>query len=81
MRSELFGKLFSFELGSKLVHFFLFQLPYSRPYMLNIEKDLSLVGLLCTAVQYTVAETPPTPPPPSAFGLIFEGAIGQQRIR
>jgi hypothetical protein len=42
-----------------------------------MELDLqSLIGLLCTAV--LIAETPQVPPPP-AFGLIYEGAIGQPR--
>jgi hypothetical protein len=42
---------------------------------LNMELDLqSLFGLLCTAL-FPLAETPELP----AFGLIFEGAIGQPR--
>ncbi len=42
-----------------------------------MEFDLqSLFGLLCTAV--LMAETSQLPPPP-AFGLIYEAAIGQPR--
>ncbi len=41
---------------------------------LNINLDLqSLFGLLSS-----LAETPQLPPPP-AFGLVYEGAIGQPR--
>ncbi len=41
---------------------------------INMKLDLqSLIGLLCTD------ETPHLPPPP-AFGLIYEGAIGQHDI-
>ncbi len=43
-----------------------------------MELDLqSLFGLLCTTVLigYDLA----TPPPPPAFGLIYEVAIGRQR--
>jgi hypothetical protein len=36
----------------------------------------NLLGLLCTAV-YSLVETPQLPSP--AFGLIYEGAIGQRR--
>jgi hypothetical protein len=39
---------------------------------------LSSFGLLCTVLLYSLAETPQLPPPP-AFGLIYEGAIGQPR--
>jgi hypothetical protein len=39
---------------------------------LNIEDLQSLFGLLCTSVPYSLADTP-------AFGLIYEGAIGQLR--
>jgi hypothetical protein len=43
----------------------------------NMELDLqSLFGLLCTAV--LIGRTPQLPPP-SAFGLLYEGAIGQSR--
>jgi hypothetical protein len=41
----------------------------------------SLFGLhvhLCTAVRYSLAET--SYPHPPAFGLIYEGAIGQPRL-
>ncbi len=42
-----------------------------------MELDIrSLFGLMCTA--YSLAETPQLPPTP-AFGLIYEGAIGQPR--
>ncbi len=37
----------------------------------------SLFGLLCTA--YSLADNPQLPPFPPAFGLIYEGAIGQLR--
>jgi hypothetical protein len=36
------------------------------------------LGSMCTAVRYSLDETP-QPPPPNAFGLIYEGAIGQSR--
>ncbi len=42
-----------------------------------MELDLqSLFGLQCTAV--LIGRDPATPPPP-AFGLIYEGSIGQPR--
>jgi hypothetical protein len=45
---------------------------------LNMELDLqSLYGLKCTAASTTQCLRPTTPPP--AFGLIYEGAIGQPR--
>jgi hypothetical protein len=48
----------------------------THPHRLNLRIDLqSLFGLLCTAV--LLAETPQPYPPPLAFGLIYEGAIGQ----
>ncbi len=41
-----------------------------------MELDLhSLFGLLCTL--YSLDETPQLPPP--AFGLIYDGAVGQPR--
>ncbi len=41
-----------------------------------MELDLqSLFGLLCTAV--LIGRGPATTPPPPAFRLIYEGAIGQ----
>jgi hypothetical protein len=44
-----------------------------------LELDLqSLFGLLCTAV--LIGLDPVTTPLPLAFGLIYEGAIGQPRI-
>ncbi len=49
---------------------------------LNIELGLQkLFGLLCTLYSCTYWLRPPQlPPPPSpAFGLIYEGAIGQPR--
>jgi hypothetical protein len=47
-------------------------------YRLNTELELqSLFGLLCTAV--LIGWDPATPPLPLAFGLIYEGAIGQPR--
>jgi hypothetical protein len=39
-------------------------------------RSQSLLGLLCITV-YLLAETPQLPLP--AFGLIYEGAIGQPR--
>ncbi len=48
---------------------------------LNMEVDLqSLFGLRVPwcAKLYSLAEPRNSPPPP-AFGLVFEGAIGQQR--
>ncbi len=52
--------------------------------MIHIESDgkyeldlQSLFGLLCTAV--LIVRHLATPPPPHAFGLIYEGAIGQPR--
>jgi hypothetical protein len=50
--------------------------------MLNMELDLQ--HFLGSCVQlYSLAETPQLPqlPPPPAFGLIYEGAIGQQDRR
>ncbi len=47
-----------------------------------MEFDLqTFIGLLCTAVLivWDLAARPPPPSPPPAFGLIYEGAIGQQR--
>jgi hypothetical protein len=46
---------------------------------LNMESDLqSLFGLLCTSVLigWDPSRTSPTPP---AFGLLYEGSIGQPR--
>jgi hypothetical protein len=41
--------------------------------------ELDLQSYLVSCVQlYSLAETPQLPPP-HAFGLIYEGAIGQQR--
>ncbi len=58
----------------------------SQSYRLNMEVDLqSLFGLHVTwgAQLYSLAEIRPalpgTLPPPPAFGLVYEGAIGQQR--
>jgi hypothetical protein len=46
--------------------------------MLNMELDLpSLFGLHVHSC-ILIAETPQ--PPPTAFGLIYEGAIGQTRL-
>jgi hypothetical protein len=43
-----------------------------------MELDLqSLFGLLCTAV--LIGGEPATSPHPLAFGLIYEGAVGQPR--
>ncbi len=45
---------------------------------LNMELDLqSLFGLLCIQL-YSLAAAPQLPPTP-AFGIIYEGAIGQPR--
>ncbi len=46
---------------------------------LNMELDLqSYLGSCVDVELYSLAETPQLPPPP-AFGLIYEGAIGQPR--
>jgi hypothetical protein len=48
-----------------------------------MELDLqSLFGILCTAVLYssTDSQTPHNSPLPRAFGLSYEGAIGQPKI-
>ncbi len=56
------------------------ELSYGIIHRLNMELDLqSLFGLLCTAVH--IGWDPASPPHPSAFGLIHEGAIGQLRYR
>ncbi len=48
--------------------------------VLNMELDLqSLFMLLCTAVLIGLRARNPPPLPPNAFGLIYEGAIGQPR--
>jgi hypothetical protein len=45
-----------------------------------MELDIqSLFGLHVTATVYSLAETSQLPPPPPAFGLIYEVAIGQPR--
>ena len=50
---------------------------------LNMELDLQslfqLFGLLCTAVINGLDPAGRSSPPPPAFGLIYEGAIGQPR--
>ncbi len=53
---------------------------WSFMHRLNIELDIqSLFWLLCTAV--LIGRDPANPPPPPIFGLIYEGAIGQQDRR
>jgi hypothetical protein len=50
-------------------------------HMLNMELDLqSLFGFQCTVQLYpTIWLRPRNSHPPPAFGLIYEGAIGQPR--
>jgi hypothetical protein len=42
---------------------------------MELDLQIFLGGLMCTAV--LIGREPATPPPPPAFGLIYEGAIGQ----
>jgi hypothetical protein len=44
-----------------------------------MELDLQSLFGLHGAQLYSLAETPHRTPPPSAFGLIYEGDIGQPR--
>jgi hypothetical protein len=46
--------------------------------LLNMELDLQKFIWASCAQLYSLAETPQLPPSP-AFGLIYEGAIGQPR--
>ncbi len=48
---------------------------------LNKELDLQkfMWASMSTAVPVLISEAPQPPPPPPAFGLIYEGAIGQPR--
>jgi hypothetical protein len=49
---------------------------------LNMElyRSPKLIWAPCAQVQYTQWMKPATPPHPSAFGLIYKGAIGQAKI-
>jgi hypothetical protein len=46
---------------------------------MDLDLDLDYLGSMCTAVLIGDPATPPTPTP--AFGLIYEGAVGQPRWR
>ncbi len=51
-----------------------------QTHRLNMEVDLqSLFGLHVHSCTVLIGLDPATPPLPPAFGLIYEGAIGQQR--
>ncbi len=66
-------------MGDQTQAYDIFQTPLSSGYPLPLSMELDLQSLFGLHVHSCTHWLRPRNPPPPAFGLIYEGAIGQPR--